>query len=206
MGGPDNVLKLGRASYDKGDYRWTAEIVNYVVYADPGNQAARELQADALEQMGFQAESATWRGYYLSGAQELRTGQRMPSASIVDPRTIPVPLAVDYASTLVNPEKANGMTKHIGLSVTDEKQAYTLTLENSVLLLGRAKPGEPLDASIVLTAPEFGAVIGGQASAAELVSSGKAKASGDPAALDSIVSLLDRPSPSFPLVTPVDSK
>jgi alkyl sulfatase BDS1-like metallo-beta-lactamase superfamily hydrolase len=74
MGGPDEVLRRARQSFDDGEYRWVAELVNHVVFADPSNTAARELQADALEQMGYQAESGTWRNAYLMGAQELRAG------------------------------------------------------------------------------------------------------------------------------------
>ncbi len=74
MGGADEVLRRARASFDAGDYRWVAEVVNHVVFADPENREARQLQADALEQMGYQSESATWRNAYLMGAKELREG------------------------------------------------------------------------------------------------------------------------------------
>ncbi len=74
MGGADEVLRKARASFDEGDYRWVATVVNHVVFADPANAEARGLQADALEQLGYQSESATWRNAYLTGAQELRDG------------------------------------------------------------------------------------------------------------------------------------
>ncbi|MGH1491622.1 MAG: alkyl/aryl-sulfatase [Acidimicrobiales bacterium] len=74
MGGADGVLRQARQSFDEGDYRWVVEVVNHVVFADPENRAARQLQADALEQLGYQAESATWRNAYLMGAKELREG------------------------------------------------------------------------------------------------------------------------------------
>ncbi|HUF98916.1 MAG TPA: alkyl sulfatase dimerization domain-containing protein [Ilumatobacter sp.] len=73
-GGPDGLLAAGRAAFGAGDYRWVAELVNHLVFTDPSNVAARELQADALEQLGYQAESATFRNAYLTGAQELRNG------------------------------------------------------------------------------------------------------------------------------------
>jgi alkyl sulfatase BDS1-like metallo-beta-lactamase superfamily hydrolase len=206
MGGADNVLKLGRAAFDKGDYRWTAELVNYLVYADPTNKAARELQAAALEQLGFQAESATWRGFYLMGAHELRGGKVIGAAQMVDPRAIPVPMAVDYASTLINPDKANGLKKKIGLNVKNEKQTYTLALENSILLLGKPEAGEKLDGTLTLNGPQFGAIVNGNAKAADLARSGDIQATGDAAALDSIVALFDMPDQSFPLVTPIGSK
>ncbi|MEM7091381.1 MAG: alkyl sulfatase dimerization domain-containing protein [Actinomycetota bacterium] len=74
MGGADTVLAKARDSFDAGDYRWVAQVVNHVVFADPTNVEARELQADALEQLGYQSESSTWRNAYLMGAKELREG------------------------------------------------------------------------------------------------------------------------------------
>ncbi|MDG2111308.1 MAG: alkyl sulfatase dimerization domain-containing protein, partial [Actinomycetota bacterium] len=74
MGGADEVLRRARDSFAEGDYRWVAEVVNHLVFADPDNQEALALQADALEQLGYQAESATWRNAYLTGAMELRHG------------------------------------------------------------------------------------------------------------------------------------
>ena len=63
-----------KADFAKGEYRWVAQVMKQVVFAEPGNIEARALCADALEQMGYQAESATWRNAYLYGAQELRHG------------------------------------------------------------------------------------------------------------------------------------
>ena len=74
MGGADAVLEKARAAFEEGDYRWVVEVVNHVVFAEPDNAAARELQAQALEQLGYGAENATWRNFFLTGAQELREG------------------------------------------------------------------------------------------------------------------------------------
>ena len=74
MGGVDEVLRKARESFDAGDYRWVVTIVNHVVFSDPENREARQLQADAMEQLGYRAESGTWRNAYLTGAQELRNG------------------------------------------------------------------------------------------------------------------------------------
>jgi alkyl sulfatase BDS1-like metallo-beta-lactamase superfamily hydrolase len=104
MGGADNVLTLAKAAFDQGEYRWVAEVVNHIIFADPDstqinpqNQTtanAKLLQADALEQMGYQAESGPWRNVYLMGAHELRHG--------VSPALQPHPLsnAVMSAMTL----------------------------------------------------------------------------------------------------------
>ncbi|MBN0002036.1 MBL fold metallo-hydrolase, partial [Pseudomonas aeruginosa] len=74
MGGAERLLEQARASYARGEYRWVVEVVNRLVFAEPDNRAARELQADALEQLGYQAENAGWRNSYLSAAYELRHG------------------------------------------------------------------------------------------------------------------------------------
>lgn len=74
MGGAEEVLRKARESFEAGEYRWVAQVVNHLVFADPANTAARQLQADALEQLGYQAESGTWRNAYLFSAKELRDG------------------------------------------------------------------------------------------------------------------------------------
>jgi len=73
MGGAHAVLDQARVSFAEGDYRWVVEVVNHVIFAEPDNATARLLQADALEQLGYQSESGPWRDFYLSGAMELRT-------------------------------------------------------------------------------------------------------------------------------------
>jgi alkyl sulfatase BDS1-like metallo-beta-lactamase superfamily hydrolase len=92
MGGMDTLLANARRSYDAGDYRWVAQVLRHAVFADPSNAGARSLQADAFEQLGYQAEAGPWRDIYLMGAQELRN-----------------PMAPDFA---FNPglEAAAGMT------------------------------------------------------------------------------------------------
>ncbi len=74
MGGADSVITKAREYFDRGEYRWVAEVLNHVVFSDPENQEARRLSADAMEQLGYQTQSATWRNAYLSGASELRHG------------------------------------------------------------------------------------------------------------------------------------
>ena len=87
-GGADALLAHARRCFDDGDYRWVAELVNHLVFADPTNVEARELQADALEQLGYQSESATFRNAFLCGAHELRYGhpprQRRDEAQLAD--------------------------------------------------------------------------------------------------------------------------
>lgn len=74
MGGADAVIAGAQRAFDQGDYRWVAQVLNHVIFADADNRAARTLSADAMEQLGYQAESSTWRNAYLSAAHELRHG------------------------------------------------------------------------------------------------------------------------------------
>ena len=74
MGGAAAVLQKAKADFDKGEYRWVAEALKHVVFADPNNKEGKELLADTYEQMGYQAESGPWRSVYLQGAFELRNG------------------------------------------------------------------------------------------------------------------------------------
>src|SRR5258707_5509816 len=78
MGGADAILARAAGDFAKGEFRFVAQAVSHLVFAEPDNQAARALLADTFEQLGYAAESATWRNAYLFGAQELRQG--MPKA------------------------------------------------------------------------------------------------------------------------------
>ena len=81
LGDVDEVLKKAKEDYDKGEYQWVAELTDMLVFADPENQDARYLCADALEQLAYQAESGTWRNAYLCAAQELRFGTNTDPAT-----------------------------------------------------------------------------------------------------------------------------
>src|SRR5437763_12532849 len=137
MGGADAILARAANDFAKGEFRFVAQAVSHLVFAEPDNQSARALLADTYEQLGYLAESATWRNAYLFGAQELRQG--MPKA----PPRPPMPRETlsalrtgqlwDVLGVRLNGPKAEG--KHIVLnwSVTDTKEEFVLTLENCAL-------------------------------------------------------------------------
>jgi linear primary-alkylsulfatase len=137
MGGPDAVMKLGREAFQKGDYRWGAELMNHLVFAQPDNQDAKNLQADMLEQMGYQAESGPWRNFYLTGADELRHGVRKlatgnpASADIV--ASMSPELLFGYMGVQLDAKKADGKTLAINWIFPDINEKHALFLENSVL-------------------------------------------------------------------------
>ncbi|MFP3446446.1 alkyl/aryl-sulfatase [Pseudomonas sp. SIMBA_067] len=137
LGGAERVLTLAREAYGSGDYRWVAELTRHLVFAQPDNSAARELQADALEQLGYQSENATWRNAYLTGAQELRNGVA-PAASkggSADDlmRALTPTLFFDYLGVRVDAAKAAEQDLTINWHFTDLNEDYALTLRNGVL-------------------------------------------------------------------------
>jgi alkyl sulfatase BDS1-like metallo-beta-lactamase superfamily hydrolase len=155
MGGADAILAKARESFEKGEYRWVAQVVNHVVFADPNNQEARELQADALEQLGYRAESGPWRNFYLTGALELRQGvQKRLALSTVSPdilRVMTPEMFFDFLSIRLNGPKAVGKTITINVNLTDIRQRYLLTVNNAVLNQTADKHAQGADATLTLT-------------------------------------------------------
>lgn len=143
MGGPDRILAEGRRAFDAGDYRWAAEIVGHLVFADPANAEARALQADALEQMGYQAESGPWRDFYLTGAQELRKPRPKSDtprqASAGQLRTLPADNLLDALSVRLNGLAAGAQTIGFTVGFTDTGERFAVRVENAVL---HHRPGE----------------------------------------------------------------
>jgi alkyl sulfatase BDS1-like metallo-beta-lactamase superfamily hydrolase len=136
-GGPEPLLAKAREAFAAGDYRWTAQLVNHLVFADPVNAAARELQADALEQMGYQAESGPWRAFYLTGAQELRN-PRPPSptprqGAAGQIRNLPAEQLLDSLSVRLNGEAAGTLELALDITFTDTRERFGVLVENAVL-------------------------------------------------------------------------
>lgn len=135
MGGEDEVLKKAKKSYDEGDYRWVAEICKHLVFAHPNNKNARYLEADALEQLGYQTENGPWRNNFLVGAAELR-GNKVPTAvDITDSLlNIPTELFFEYVGLLIDKDRVEGKEIKINLNLTDRNEKCSMDLENSVLI------------------------------------------------------------------------
>ena len=210
MGGADAVLARAREDFALGDYRWVAEVAMRVVHADPKNAAARALAADAMEQLGYQAESGVWRNAYLSGASELRqglpTGPAAGTGSADVVRALPVDLLFDYLGVRLNPEKAAGLTLTINWTFTDLDQKVLLRLENSVLGHVMGEHAEQADAHITLARTTFDDISLQRRSFLAAVASGDAVVQGNPLALGRLMGLLDSFTPMFEIVTPLGSE
>jgi alkyl sulfatase BDS1-like metallo-beta-lactamase superfamily hydrolase len=205
MGGADAVLAKAKQSFDKGDYRWVAQVVNHVVLADPKNQAARNLQADALEQLGYQAENGTWRNFYLTGAMELRQGvKKMPAANTVSPDTVKAmspEMFFDYLGVRLNGPKANGKKATINMVFTDTGEKYVVTLGNSVLNYSKDQQAENADCTVTLTRENLNDIILGRARLPQLIADGTVKVTGNEQALQEVLGLLDTFEFWFDIVT-----
>lgn len=207
MGGPAAVIQKAQKSYDKGEYRWVAQVMNHVVFADPKNQAARELEAKALEQLGYQAECGPWRNFYLSGAQELRQGViKSGFSTSVSPDTVqamPLDLFFDYLGVRLNGPKAVGKKITINWNFTDTKKHYVLALENCALNHTPNMQAKDADATVTLTRAAFNQImLGGKPKLDALIASGAVKIEGKKEKLGELMSLLDNFNLQFNIVTP----
>jgi alkyl sulfatase BDS1-like metallo-beta-lactamase superfamily hydrolase len=205
MGGADNVLRQAQKSYDEGDYRWVAEVVNHVVFADADNVAAKSLLADAYEQLGYQAESGPWRNFYLTGALELRRGvTKLPVPNTASPDTIramPIEMFFDFLGVRLNGDRAANLTVSFNLELTDTKDKYVLGVENAAIHYSKGLSDPNADASIVMTRDALNDVMLGSATMEKQIMAGKAKLAGDPNKLASFVSCLDTFDFWFNIVT-----
>jgi alkyl sulfatase BDS1-like metallo-beta-lactamase superfamily hydrolase len=205
MGGADNVLRQAKQSYDEGDYRWVAEVVNHVVFADGDNAAGKSLLADAYEQLGYQAESGPWRNFYLTGALELRRGvTKLPVPNTASPDTIramPIEMFFDFLGVRLNGDRANGLTVAFNLQLTDTNEKYILGMENSAIHYSKGQSLPNADASIVMTRAALNDVMLGTVTMENQIVAGKAKLTGDPQKLGKFVSCLDTFELWFNIVT-----
>ncbi len=153
LGDTDEVLRMAKADYDAGEYRWVAEVTNTIVFADPENEAARLLCADALEQLGYQAESGPWRNAYLTAALELRHGNS--SASAVQATTngdiqkeMTAVMAFEYMGILLDKQAFADQNFTINFILPNTGEQHMLQIKNGVLLIYEDTLGEDADVSV----------------------------------------------------------
>jgi alkyl sulfatase BDS1-like metallo-beta-lactamase superfamily hydrolase len=205
MGGEAAVIAAGRKAFADGDYRWVAELANHAVFANPANAEARALQADALEQLGYQAESATWRNAYLMGAQELRVGPKVSSVSSSGPDTVrgmTNELLFDFIALRLDHTKTDGMKAAIQMEFTDVKETWALELSNSVLNNTKGRVLKNPDVKLTLTRPAFLAMLLQGKKLPELVQAGMVKIEGNPQAFGAVFANVVTFEPTFNVVTP----
>jgi alkyl sulfatase BDS1-like metallo-beta-lactamase superfamily hydrolase len=210
MGGADAVIARARDDFKAGQYRWVASVMSQVVFADPANRPARELGADALEQLGYQAEAATWRNAYLMGAMELRNGvTKLPgigALSLDMLKAIPIGVIFDLWGVRLNPEKAEGKTIMINWTFTDVGERFILNLENSALTHLSGKLAARADAGFTLTRATLDSILARQTTFPNAIKAGYIKIEGQGGKLGELIGMLDEIAPDFPIVEPVQAK
>ncbi|GAB2644795.1 alkyl sulfatase dimerization domain-containing protein [Prescottella soli] len=208
MGGSAEVLRKARKSFADGDFRWVAQVVDYVVFADPDNDDARELQAATLEQLGYRAENATWRNFYLTGAMELRGGPISSTTQVAAPdlaRTLSVEQLFDAISLRVDGPKAWHARIVIDWDISDDERVHRMELRNGVLVhwdLDDARPAPDPDARFIITRSLLFGVLLGLVDLPEAIADGRVDAVGDVRRLSEFANYLDDPDPGFAIVTP----
>ena len=202
MGGADAVVAKARQSFDAGDLRWVAEVLNHVVFAQPDHRAARELLADTYEQLGYGAENGTWRCAYLSGALELRHGTvgtpTTAASADVLAQLLPEQL---FDALAVRVDGPGSWNEHVVLDVdlTDIGTRYRLSLRNGALTYTRAPQTTPADAVLHLASSALPGLVTGGAGPQQLAA---ADIDGDASAIGRLLAALDQPDPDFAIVTP----
>ena len=157
LGDTDEVLRMAKEDYEKGEYRWVAEITNVLVFADPENEAARLLCADALEQLGYQAESGPWRNAYLSAALELRHGNQTHLAQQnktngAMQREMTAEMIFDYMGILLDKQAMEEDDFAMNFTITNTQKQYVLRVKNGVVLTYEDAHAE--DAQVSVTCPK----------------------------------------------------
>ncbi|WP_421181376.1 alkyl/aryl-sulfatase [Aeromonas enteropelogenes] len=205
MGGEQALLKKAKASFDKGEYRWVAEVLKHLVFANPNNQEGKLLLADALEQLGYQAESGPWRSVYLQGAYELRNGVPTAGGTVTaSPDTIRAmspSMLFDYLAVRINPEKAAGKKMVVNMDFTDIGEKHTLSLENAVLNHTTRYAASP-DVTVTLSKQTLDDIQLGQGTLEQKIASGEIKVQGNQQTFSDFVGLLDKFNFWFNIVTP----
>jgi alkyl sulfatase BDS1-like metallo-beta-lactamase superfamily hydrolase len=216
MGGVDAVVAkaqttfndAGNASVEDGTktYRWLAELLNHAVFAQPENNASKQLLAKVYDQLGYQAESAPWRDFYLTGAYELRHGAPDVGIDMAIMKGVlaetPVSNFFDSMAVRLNGPDAEGKKLDIKISFTDLNESYLLSLNNSVLRHKKVDANTPADATLNLTQPLFVDIIIGKAGLKDTLFGDELSVEGSTLDLISFFGLLDKPQGTFPIVTP----
>lgn len=194
MGGSDKIIAKGRELYDQGKYRYAMEILNKLVYAQPDNQAAKDLLADNYEQLGYQSESPSLRNSYLAGAKELRDGVvPVKAAKAGSPdfvRGTSTELFLNYLAIQMDSRKAEGMKFKINLVTPDNGEKFVIEMSNATLTTIAGYQANDADLTLTIDRRELEDVMIGAARLSDKIAAGKAKMVGNPQVLQQLASTM----------------
>lgn len=205
-GGEDALFASAQQAYDTGEYRWVAEILNHLVFANAKHTDARELLASTYDQLAYQSESAVWRSVYQTGALELREGTPTTGINIATMKDIleqtPPENFFTTLAVRLKAEEATGRDTRIQIHFTDLNQRYLLWLENSVLHYRALSEPVDSDATLTLTHPLFVRLLIGEVGLKEMLLSDDINIQGSRLDLGRFFALFEQPVTSFPIVLP----
>jgi alkyl sulfatase BDS1-like metallo-beta-lactamase superfamily hydrolase len=205
-GGADALLAKARAAFDAGDYRWVVELVNHLIFADATNQAARDLQADTFEQLGYQAESATFRNAYLNAAQELRYGPPAVTGGAGRGRGILRAMSVeqvfDTIAVRLKSEAVGGQKLFVNWTFTDIDEKWVLGLSNRTLFHVQGRHESSASLTVTMKRMTLVDVVTQQTTFMDEINAGNITVDGDASALLTIFGNLDVFTPGFHIVEP----
>ncbi len=206
MGGADAVLEQAQGYFDEGDYRWVAEILKHLVFADPNNAQAKALLAKTFDQLGYQAESGPWRGVYLSAAYELRHGIPEIGFSVASAtdmlRQVPIARFLDLVAASINGEEADGKHLLINFVFPDRNESHVLEVENAVLHHRQQAPAENANATLTISHSLFLKLMTGSVKLSDLIGSDDISIDGSKIDLARFFALIDKPNERFNIVLP----
>ena len=200
LGSTDAVLRKARKDFEKGDYQWVAQITKELVFADPSDQKARNLCADALEQLGYQAESGAWRNAYLMGAAELRKGNLSGLARTANGlgsamKEMTVDMLLDYIAILTDANAAQNDDVTLNLIVTDVNEKFYVTRKNGILLSYSGENRPDAQATVTCKRLQLLALMQGQ-------QAGQVQISGDATALKRLLAYASKFEKTFNVIEP----
>ena len=205
MGGADALLEKAQSDFDNGEYRWVAQVLNKLVFAEPDNADAKALLAKTYDQLGYQAESGPWRDVYLSAAYELRHGAPEEGVSLSNAlelmRAIPRDKFFESMAARLDPEKIDGKTTKVAFTFTDLGESYTLWLSNNVLHHKTGKDDD-VDAELALTHALFLKMVTGEAGIRDTLFGDELQLSGSRLKLLALLNAIDKPDGTYAIVTP----
>lgn len=150
FGGIDALCSKASDFASSGDLRFAATLLDHAVSGYPEVRKPKELLADVYQKLGFGAENATWRNFYLTAAQELGGNKSSGAEKMVAGGRTPlgpnlnVSQWFDILSIQINGElAAQRDTKVvIDFDVVDENASWTIETSNGVLIHRRHEARE----------------------------------------------------------------
>lgn len=202
-GGSEKMRAAGDAASARGEYRWAAQILQQLVFAEPGDPKARASLAAAYEQLGYQSESSAWRNIYLTGAKELRASGKPASPPPDSPlSSMPTGMYLDWLATRLDPQRIGDRQFSIALRITDRPQPATITVSNRVIVGEVGAPAARPVATLALAWDGLVRLFSNGEPLDELERTGVVRIDGDRMAVEALRSSLGPAASGFNIVTP----